>query len=100
MAKRDFYEILGTEKNADAAALKKAYRKQAMKFHPDRNPGDSSAEAAFKEVNEAYEILKDEQSNELKYCIVGPWDTDMEKGFISFMSPISPVFSFTRVPTG
>jgi len=61
MAKRDYYEILGADKGADAAALKKAYRKQAMKYHPDRNPGDAEAEANFKEVNEAYEILKDDQ---------------------------------------
>ncbi|MEP3247938.1 MAG: molecular chaperone DnaJ [Sneathiella sp.] len=61
MAKRDYYEILGADKDADAATLKKAYRKQAMKYHPDRNPNDAEAEANFKEVNEAYEILKDDQ---------------------------------------
>ncbi|MEH6402322.1 MAG: molecular chaperone DnaJ [Sneathiella sp.] len=61
MAKRDFYDILDADQDADAATLKKAYRKQAMKFHPDRNPGDADAESSFKEVNEAYEILKDDQ---------------------------------------
>ena len=61
MAKRDYYEILGVDSNADDATLKKAYRKQAMQYHPDRNPGDAAAEASFKEVNEAYEILKDPQ---------------------------------------
>jgi len=61
MSKRDYYEILGASKGDDAATLKKAYRKMAMKYHPDRNPDDADAEANFKEVNEAYEILKDDQ---------------------------------------
>ena len=59
MSKRDFYEILGVEKTADEKTLKSAYRKQAMKFHPDRNPGDAAAEAQFKEVGEAYSVLSD-----------------------------------------
>jgi molecular chaperone DnaJ len=61
MAKRDYYEVLGVPKTADEAALKAAYRKLAMKFHPDRNAGDKDAEAKFKEINEAYDILKDGQ---------------------------------------
>jgi molecular chaperone DnaJ len=57
--KRDFYEILGVDKNADESTIKKAYRKVAMQFHPDRNPGDKAAEDKFKEAAEAYEILSD-----------------------------------------
>ena len=59
MAKRDYYETLGLAKNATEAELKQAYRRLAMKFHPDRNPGDPQAEASFKEVKEAWEILKE-----------------------------------------
>jgi len=60
MAKRDFYEILGVNKSADQAEIKKAYRKVALKFHPDRNPDNKEAEEKFKEAAEAYEILSDE----------------------------------------
>jgi molecular chaperone DnaJ len=59
MAKRDYYEALGLQRNATEAELKQAYRRLAMKFHPDRNPGDSEAEASFKEIKEAWEVLKD-----------------------------------------
>ncbi|MEA1888736.1 MAG: molecular chaperone DnaJ [Pseudomonadota bacterium] len=61
MSKRDYYEVLGVQKNASEAEIKKAYRRLAMKHHPDRNPDDSSAEANFKEAKEAYEVLADAQ---------------------------------------
>lgn len=62
MAKRDYYEVLGVEKNAAEADLKKAYRRMAMKYHPDRNQDNKEAEASFKEAKEAYEILSDKKN--------------------------------------
>lgn len=61
MSKRDYYEVLGVPRNASEADLKKAYRRLAMKYHPDRNPDDKEAEANFKEAKEAYEVLTDER---------------------------------------
>ena len=58
-AKRDYYDVLGISRNADAAAIKKAYRKLAKKYHPDTNQGNADAEKKFKEVTEAYDVLSD-----------------------------------------
>ena len=59
--KRDYYEVLGVGKSAGADEIKKAYRKKALQYHPDRNPGDKEAEAKFKEVGEAYEVLSNDE---------------------------------------
>src|SRR3984957_7188109 len=61
MAKQDYYDTLGVGRDASAEQLKKAYRGLAMKFHPDRNPGDKATEHKFKEISEAYDVLKDDQ---------------------------------------
>lgn len=65
MSKKDYYEILGVEKNADDQTIKKAFRKLAMKYHPDRNPDDKEAEIRFKEINEAYEVLSNKEKRSM-----------------------------------
>ena len=64
MAQRDYYEVLGVKKGASIEELKRAYRKLAVKYHPDKNPGDKQAEERFKEINEAYAVLSDPQKKE------------------------------------
>ncbi|MBL7107295.1 MAG: molecular chaperone DnaJ [Phycisphaerae bacterium] len=64
MAKRDYYEVLGVNKNASAEDIKRAYRRMAMKYHPDKNPGDKGAEAKFKECAEAYEVLSNPEKRQ------------------------------------
>ena len=80
MAKRDFYEILGVSKSSSADEIKKAYRKVAMQYHPDRNPGDKEAEDKFKEAAEAYEILSD-ADKKAKYDRFGHAGVDGQGGF-------------------
>lgn len=80
MAKRDYYEILGVSKDADQATIKKAYRKVALMFHPDRNPDDKEAEEKFKEAAEAYEVLGNEQKK-AKYDRYGHAAFDPTSGF-------------------
>ena len=79
MAKRDYYEVLGVERGASDAEIKSAYRRLAKKYHPDLNPGDKEAEAAFKEVNEAYEVLSDDQKR-ARYDQFGHEDPTMGGG--------------------
>src|SRR2546425_12685929 len=78
--KRDYYEVLGVSRTASAEELKRAYRKLALQFHPDRNPNDPQSEARFKEVNEAYEVLSD-QSKRQRYDNFGHAGTQGIPGF-------------------
>ncbi len=80
MSKRDYYEILGVSKNADKAEIKKAYRKIAIKYHPDKNPDDKEAEEKFKEAAEAYEVLSNEDKR-TKYDRFGHSAFDGASGF-------------------
>jgi molecular chaperone DnaJ len=70
MAKRDFYDILGVNKSASADEIKKAYRKVALKYHPDRNPDDKEAEEKFKEAAEAYEVLSNPEKRQSMISLV------------------------------
>jgi molecular chaperone DnaJ len=93
MAKRDYYEILGVEKSTDAKEVKKAYRRVAMKFHPDRNPDDPKAEEKFKEASEAYEILSDSEKRAAydQYGHAGV-DPQMGGGAGGFQGNFSDIF--------
>src|SRR6185369_7292525 len=63
--KRDYYEVLVVERNASADEVRKAYKREALKHHPDRNPGDATAEMKFKAVNEAYQVLSDDEKRQI-----------------------------------
>jgi molecular chaperone DnaJ len=88
MAKRDYYEILGVAKGGGEAEIKRAYRQLAMRYHPDKNPGDAAAEARFKEINEAYEVLKDPQKR-------AAYDQFGHRAFESGMGAGAQGFDFT-----
>ena len=79
MAKRDFYDVLGVANNADEKEIKSAYRKLAMKNHPDRNPDDEAAAERFREASEAYEVLKDDQKR-AAYARLGHAAFDQQAG--------------------
>ena len=90
--KRDYYEVLGVDKSASKDEIKKAYRKLAMKYHPDRNPGDKSAEEKFKEAAEAYEVLSDDQKRQ-RYDQFGHAGMSGAGGGGGFNMDIEDIFS-------
>ena len=90
--KRDYYEVLGVEKNASAEDIKKAYRKKAIQYHPDKNPGDKEAEEKFKEAAEAYDVLSDPQKR-ARYDQFGHAGMSGEGGFSSGGFSMEDIFS-------
>ena len=92
MAKRDYYEVLGVTKNASDDEIKKAYKKMAIKYHPDRNPGDKEAEEKFKEAAEAYDVLRDPQKR-ARYDQFGPEGVNGAGGFGGQSMNMDDVFS-------
>ncbi len=93
--KQDYYDILGVSKGASASEIKKAYRKKAIEFHPDKNPDDPSAEAKFKDAAEAYEILGD-NDKKAKYDQYGHGAFDGSQGFGGGGMNMDDIFSSTR----
>lgn len=92
MSQRDYYEVLGVSRGADADSIKKAYRKLAMQYHPDKNPGDKAAEEKFKEASEAYEVLSDEQKR-AQYDRLGHAGVSGAAGGGAGFSDINDIFS-------
>jgi DnaJ-class molecular chaperone len=93
---KDYYKILGVNKNASEKEIKSAYRKLARKYHPDVNPGDKSAETKFKEINEAHAVLTDPEKRK-KYDTLGP---DWEKRFTGAYRPGGQTYTYTGAPGG
>ena len=79
--KRDYYEVLGVTKNAEPDAIKRAYRKIALRYHPDKNPGNKEAEESFKEAAEAYEVLSDQQKRDRRETTMTEWAVGGYKRF-------------------
>ena len=80
MSKRDYYEILGISKSADAKEIKKSYRKLAIKYHPDKNPNDKQAEEKFKEAAEAYDVLSNpEKDKDMINLDMQVWEVQQEE---------------------
>ncbi|MDP2639240.1 MAG: molecular chaperone DnaJ [Betaproteobacteria bacterium] len=101
MAKRNYYEVLGVNRDAEEDAIKKAYRKLAMKHHPDRNPEDKSSEEKFKEAKEAYEVLSDEQKRAaydryghagVDHSVAGAGGAGAGAGFANFSDAFGDIF--------
>src|ERR1700730_18212696 len=96
MAKRDYYELLEVTRTASDGELKAAYRKLAMKWHPDKNPGDKDCEHKFKEINEAYEVLKDEQKraayDRFGHAAFEHGMGNQQHGFTDFGATFSDIF--------
>ena len=101
MAKRDYYEVLGVDKSASEDEIKKAYRKIAIKYHPDRNPGNKEAEEKFKEAAEAYEVLHDAQKRTTSsLCLeISLADTAVSAALVAAVSVAAHRSGFTRVAT-
>ena len=103
MSKRDYYEVLGVGKSASADEIKKAYRKVAMQYHPDRNPGDHAAEEKFKEAAEAYAVLADTDKRHmydrfghagLGGAATGGFDPTVFTGFEDILGGLGDIFGF------
>jgi len=101
MSKRDYYEVLGVTKSASTEEIKKAYRKVAMQYHPDRNPGDKAAEEKFKEAASAYEVLSDGDKkakyDRFGHAAFGPGSAGGGGGFGASGGPNGPS---TSLPAG
>ena len=92
MAKRDFYDVLGVSKNASSEELKSAYRKLAVKHHPDKNPGDKASEDKFKEAGEAYSVLSDAEKKKTTIILVMPHSKEVEDKVVDLVELIFQIF--------